>query len=140
MIRVPDLKSYPALYTIGLDAPELRTVPDQDFASPQEFFRMTQEDIFLAAFEEDRPVGFVSAMLWKQYGCISYLVVQREFRRRGHGRELLTEAVAKLKQQGAKLLYAWARHGSNVNYLIDQLGFQRGGNFTYVFQPLGESK
>ena len=46
MICIPDLKFYPALYAIGLNAPELQTVPDQDFVSPEEFFRMTQEDIF----------------------------------------------------------------------------------------------
>jgi N-acetylglutamate synthase-like GNAT family acetyltransferase len=139
MICIPDLKFYPALYAIGLKAPELRTVPDQDFVSPEEFSRMAQEDIFLAAFEEGQPVGFVNAILWKRHGCISYLVVKDEFRKQGHGRELLTGVIKELKRQGAVNLYAWARHGSDVNHLIDKFGFHRGGNFTYVFHPLRET-
>jgi N-acetylglutamate synthase-like GNAT family acetyltransferase len=131
---------YDKLYAIGQDAPELRTVPDQDFVDPQEFLRMLKEDIFLATFEGDQPVGFVHAVLWKRHGCISYLVVQEEFRKRGHGKELLARVIDELKRQGAVNLYAWARHGSDVNHLVDKFGFHRGGNFTYVFHPLGGSE
>ena len=136
MIRRPGSQAIHKLYRIGLDTPELQTVPDQPFVDDIEFERMTG-DIFWAAYADGQPVGFVHAVLWNGHGCVVYLAVAVAYRGRGWGRKLVQKALSELKRQGARNVYAWVRHGSQANALVDRLGFFRGGDFTYVFRGPG---
>lgn len=134
-VRKPPPQDIPALYAIGLESPELRVLPDQPFASLEEFVELTSEGFFLAAYAGDEPVGFIHAFPWKRFGCVQYLVVAQAHRGKGFGRALAERAILELRGAGASHIYAWAREGSMVNDLVAKMGGTRGGMFCYVFLP-----
>jgi GNAT superfamily N-acetyltransferase len=124
-----------AVYEIGILCPELCTVPGQPFESFRDFEDAIVDQILLVAYEGRIPVGFCRCIVWKRFGCIEYVAVHPDHRRKGYGTALAVEACRRLRKFGATLLYGWARQGSLE--LADKLGFRRGGNFTYVFRPTG---
>lgn len=134
MVRRPGVRALRVLYGIGLASPELQVAPGQPFVEPDEWQRMWDHDILLAAYLDGEPVGFVHAVPWRESGCIVYLAVAGEHRRRGVGRALAEHAIRELYRVGVRHVYAWARRGSAVNKLCDAFGFRKGGQFTYRFR------
>lgn len=95
---------------------------------PQDFIEQTVgEDIFLAMVD-GKAAGFVS--IWRPESFIHFLVVDKTFRRRGVGSDLLQHAVGQLgtpvelkceaHNRAAQVFYE--RHGWQIVERIDNAG------------------
>ena len=86
-------------------------------------------DVLLAK-ESDQALGLVTATFvhdgWEPYGLIDQLIVYPEYRMRGIGRRLVSEACNLLVKRGAIVVFVTTNNGS-AEHFYRQVGFAATG-------------
>lgn len=98
---------------------------------PESYLRSLAEsgsDSFLVAIEENRVVGYVSALVHGNYAHIASIAVPKDYRRRGIGRALMSELIKSLKLRRIRTVSLEVRK-SNTSAIrfYEILGFERMG-------------
>jgi len=98
---------------------------------PESYLRSLAEsssDSFLVAIEENRVVGYVSALVHGKDAHIASIAVLEDYRRRGIGRALMSELVNSLKLRRIRTVSLEVRK-SNTSAIrfYEGLGFERVG-------------
>jgi ribosomal-protein-alanine N-acetyltransferase len=98
---------------------------------PESYLRSLAEsgsDSFLVAIEENRVVGYVSALVHGKDAHIASIAVLKDYRRRGVGRSLMSELIKSLKLRRIRTVSLEVRK-SNTSAIrfYEGLGFERMG-------------
>jgi len=98
---------------------------------PESYLRSLAEsgsDSFLVAIEENRAVGYVSALVHGKDAHIASIAVLKDYRRRGIGHALMSELVKSLKLRCIRTVALEVRK-SNTSAIrfYEVLGFKRTG-------------
>jgi len=98
---------------------------------PESYLRSLAEsgsDSFLVAIEENRVVGYVSALVHGKDAHIASIAVLKDYRRRGVGRGLMSELIKSLKLRHIRTVSLEVRE-SNTSAIrfYEGLGFERMG-------------
>lgn len=96
---------------------------------------------------EDKVVGFVFYRIKKFKIIISYIAVDKDFRRQKIASELLDNIIAKLNKRRKKITAEISEYNLHAQLLFKKMGFKvceihrnNAHADTYVFQYLGEEK
>lgn len=141
-IRKAIIDDFQALYSLGLDCPELQTNPNQPFMEPDEFHWSIENPfgVFLLAGDSDKIVGFVYANMQdmerpipERWACLVYLAVASDQRSRGIATQLYDAVVTQLRNQGVTRLYGWAhaKESSPIEAFLQRHGFEPGGLYRW---------
>jgi len=113
--------------------PQVFEIERLSFASPfsDSYLRSLAEsgpDSFLVAIEENRVVGYVSALVHGKDAHIASIAVLKDYRRRGIGRGLMSELIELLKLRRIRIVSLEVRK-SNTSAIrfYEVLGFERTG-------------
>ena len=118
------------------DTGRLRAIVALSFSRFMGFFAtqslLSHEGETLVAEAQGTVAGFAKLIEFKiasvEYGCILWIAVHPSFRRRGIARELTAEGIRRLKERGAKLIFASAqRRKTGALNVLEQSGFRRVG-------------
>lgn len=129
------------LYALGNSTPELQTSATSPFMDRDELRASLQYpgSIFLCARVEGKIVGFICANtidlehpLAKNWACIVYVAVQREYRRHGVMKVLGQACLTALKDKGISNVYAWARADGEILALLEKYGFTKGHEYVWM--------
>jgi len=142
-IRPASVKDFDELYSIGKSTPELRVSANEEFMDADEFrLAITDpDDVFLVAEEKGKIAGFILAYgkdihrpYKNKYGCIVYLVVLPEFRRKGSATKLYSECMKRMKKMGLTHVYTWANVESNDEIIafMEKQGFAKGHQYIWM--------
>jgi len=98
---------------------------------PEEYLRSLAEsdsDCFLVAIEENRAVGYVSALVRGKDAHVASIAMLKDYRRRGVGRALMSELIKSLKLRRIRTVSLEVRK-SNTSAIrfYESLGFERVG-------------
>jgi ribosomal-protein-alanine N-acetyltransferase len=98
---------------------------------PEEYLRSLAEsgsDSFLVGIEENRVVGYVSALVRGKDAHVASIAVLKDYRRRGVGRALMSELIKSLKLHHIRTVSLEVRN-SNTSAIrfYEGLGFERVG-------------
>ncbi|SDB49757.1 Acetyltransferase (GNAT) domain-containing protein [Ruminococcaceae bacterium FB2012] len=74
--------------------------------------------------EDDRTAGFCKIDLIGQEGHVDILIVLKEYRGRGYGRQLMDWAVATLRQDGALRIEIKVVDGNDAKAFYEKYGFR----------------
>jgi len=105
---------------------------------PESYIRSLAEsgsDSFLVAIEENKVVGYVSALAHGRDAHIASIAVLKEYRRRGIGRALMSELIKllKLRQFGTVSLEVRKNNTSAIRF-YESLGFERVGGIPSYYE------
>jgi ribosomal protein S18 acetylase RimI-like enzyme len=142
-IRSASVKDFDELYSIGKSTPELQVSANEKFMDADEFrLAITDtDDVFLVAEEKGKITGFILAYgkdihrpYKNKYGCIVYLVVLSEFRRKGIATKLYSECMERLKKMGLTHAYTWASAESKgeIVAFMEKQGFAKGHQYIWM--------
>jgi len=98
---------------------------------PESYIRSLAEsgsDSFLVAIEENRVVGYVSALVHGKDAHVASIAVLKDYRRRGIGSALMSELIKSLKLRRIRIVSLEVRK-SNISAIrfYEILGFERIG-------------
>jgi len=98
---------------------------------PEPYIRSLAEsgsDSFLVAIEENKAVGYVSALIHGKDAHVASIAVLKDYRRRGIGRALMYYLIKSLKLRNIKTISLEVRK-SNTSAIrfYESLGFERVG-------------
>ena len=118
------------------DAARLKEIPDRSFSRFMRFFAvhsLFSEDGWVFVSEaQGSAVGFAKLIDFTiggaKFGCILWIAVHPDFRRKGVAGMLTTEGIRRLKQDGAKAVFASTqRRNSRALSVLSRSGFRRMG-------------
>ena len=142
LVRLVTIQDFEAIYTIGLDCPELQTNPTQPFMEPEELRWAIDNPngIFLLGENDGEPVGFIFVNIQDverpmpgRLACLVYLAIVQSKRSRGFATQLYAAAVERLRNSGVETLYGWAHAGehSPIEAFLSRQGFAPGGLYRW---------
>ena len=115
-------------------------IEKQCFASPfpESYLRSLAEtgsDSFFVAIEENRAVGYVSALLHGNEAHVASIAVLEDHRRRGIGRALMSELIKALELRRVTAVSLEVRK-SNTSAIgfYESLGFERAGLMSSYYE------
>ena len=118
------------------DQGKLREIVALSFSRLMGFFAvrslLSEDGKVLAADIQGTPIAFVKLIAFEigggKYGCVLWIGVHPEFRRKGVASALTKEGTRRLKQDGAKAVFASTqRRNIAAQNLLSQNGFRRVG-------------
>jgi len=118
------------------DASRLREIVALSFSRLMGFFAvhslLSEEGQVLVAEKEGTVVGFAKLIEFQvgggNFGCILWIGVHPEFRRKGIASSLTNEGIQRLKQNGAKTVFASTqRQNIGAQSVLTHNGFRRMG-------------
>jgi ribosomal protein S18 acetylase RimI-like enzyme len=118
------------------DAGRLREIVALSFSRFMGFFAIhslfSEEGQVLVSETQGSAVGFAKLIEFKvggvKFGCILWIAVHPDFRRMGVATALATEGIQRLKQDGAKAVFASSqRRNRGALNVLSQNGFRRMG-------------
>ena len=118
------------------DESKLREIVALSFSRLMGFFAvhslLSEDGEVLIADVQGTPIGFVKLIRFEigggWYGCVLWIGVHPEFRRKGVASALTKEGTQRLKQEGAKAVFASTqRRNIAAQNLLIQIGFRRVG-------------
>ncbi len=142
-IREANISDFAELYKLGENTPEFKVSATEKFMDKDEFtWAITNpQGVFLTAKNENKIIGFIYANgkdadkpFKNKYACLVYLVVKREFRRRGLAKKLYDECEKRLKKLGVTNIYGWADDegsGAIIKFMKKQ-GFAEGQRYVWM--------
>ncbi|HYA78057.1 MAG TPA: GNAT family N-acetyltransferase [Verrucomicrobiae bacterium] len=118
------------------DADRLREIAALSFSRFMAFFAVhslfSDEGEVLVSEAEGKAVGFAKLIEFQlgpnKLGCLLWIAVHSDFRRNGVASALITEGIKRLKQDGAKAVFASTqRRNSRALNVLSRNGFRRMG-------------
>ena len=126
-----------AVYETGMKTEAFRVSDTPGFWSKEQLNRWlgNPDDVLLVAEDEERVIGYVMSQLHKPTGkaTIENLFVDKSYRKKGIGRDLIKRCLKELKEKGASYFCAMVR--ADNDEIIDfykRCGFTRGYGFVWM--------
>lgn len=112
------------LHSIRLEGRDSRSEFERQFAGGQ---------IAIGLEEDSRLIGVVIATNDTRKGWINRLAIDPDYRRKGHGEQLVHAAEEALREAGLKLIAAFIEEGNAASLaLFEKLGYAVHQSITYV--------
>ena len=143
IIRKAETADYGAIYNLGSHTPEFQVSSSGPFMEQDELLSAIEntKGVFLVAESDSTIIGFVYASGQDlergprtKWACLVYLVVAREFRKRGIAQKLYDACITELKHNGINHVYGWANLESDKSIInfMEKNGFSTGHHYVWM--------
>ena len=145
-IKKATSKDFNKLYKLGLKTKEFQVNPNELFMAKDEFESRIKDknDLLLLAEENNKILGFIlfglkdaDRPMKNKCACLTYLVVNQKYRKKGIAQILYNESIKKLKKKKIKIIYGWAcEESKSIRKFVKKQGFLEGNKYIWIEKKL----
>ena len=142
-IRRATPKDFNKLYEMGQNTAEFKVSATEPFMDKDDFkWRLnSKKSIFLIAEDDKKIAGFIhfhlkdkDKKIQNRYACLTYIVVDQQYRRKGIATKLYAKAMMELKKTDITNIYCWASAESDNSIIkfMEKQGFNKGHKYYWM--------